>query len=141
MSDWGDEDENNWRKFLFAISEHDDVYENEYEGGRWSVEWGIITIAGLNKHWTQLLLKTEGYLSNENLTKFFTAIMKRKADKMYLSVFIRTIRFLIDTQDKEEINVLTDTVNPYIYDECGITNIVDGTKGEDIWVVWMDMHS
>lgn len=146
LSDFGNE--NNWREFSGAISEHGLVYMSGE--GRFSPKPNM-TIHDCNLWMRQVLTEITASYGNTALAKLQSGNTdvrdQSKWSKYDLYNLKRLAEHLYEMHGgvkTEDFDVLQHTFYDWRFDQEGVTHCDDyayGEEGECRWVVFVDMHS
>jgi hypothetical protein len=144
-SGWGDE--NNWRTMCGAISEKDEIYDNE--DGRFPIK-DCDTIKSINKmvqEWISDNEYEERAMKFMNMLVGGAAARPSKLDdhqawilKQYANHLYHVINLAKEMNGKP-YNIFKYSFYAEVFDHCGVTDISDEKDKRKKWVVFMDMHS
>jgi len=145
LSEWGTE--NNWRTMCGAISQDNEVFDNNdaYGGGRFKPsEIGITSIAQINETVDKWMEGTFYGNTAKELLESGKPIHEFNRHELwslkeYVKFLYQLKGFQGDEKDKK-FNALVDEYYPYEYDECGLTDTQNYYEGKT-WIVFCDMHS
>lgn len=145
ISGWGDE--NNWHSIGGAVSETNEIYVED-DGARW-VPHPDDSILNLSSH-VQEQATSNPYkdqiekLHQDLLTLFISPESLTSVQWHILGNYCRhnEARLNAGIREGKPFNILEDSYKEWELDEFGVTNLVQETEeGEQVWIVFLDMHS
>lgn len=138
ISDFGNE--NNWRTICGAVSEANEVFINDKDGGYPpEADQTIESINAMVKQWFND--DTYTLAAKEKIANGETDFTKWNSNELWqLKMYAEQLHELCDIP-KDGFNVLENTYYDYQYDQCGVTNMVNAEEEGQLYVVFIDMHS
>jgi hypothetical protein len=133
--------DNNWRSFVGAVSEDNEVYHDEHEEQSWMED--CESIEAINKKVTEWR-GPEVYDAKEGKALLLKAAKKPNAMKSMDWYGLRKYaEFKQEGGGKTaKFDVLYESFYEYKYEEEGVTHLESLNKKDGkLWVVFMDMHS